>query len=170
MVNAPHAARGPAKAGTNHQGESPRCLKGRGWKTAVEGRSCSWQTKWPWFQRCPSAPRGDGIPQGTGCSGSFARGARRPFHPAGRRRTDREALGLGWAGTRPRARAPGPCGTGFFTGANAPSAGNVSAGPWGRSPPTMLFRPVSTGFRVSVRSHQPAGARNAFCLDCGLRR
>lgn len=164
MVNAPHAARGPAKAGTNHQGESPRCLKGRGWKTAVEGRSCSWQTKWPWFQRCPSAPRGDRIPQGTGCSG-FA-----PSIPqaAGAQTARRWA----WAGRgRDHAPAPlGPCGTGFFTGANAPSAGNVSAGPWGRSPPTMLFRPVSTGFRVSVRSHQPAGARNAFCLDCGLRR
>lgn len=76
MVNAPHVARGPAKAGTNHQGESPRCLKGRGWKTAVEGRSCSWQTKWPWFQRCPSAPPGGRDPAGNRMLGQLrSRGA-----------------------------------------------------------------------------------------------
>lgn len=156
MVNAPHVARGPAKAGTNHQGESPRCLKGRGWKTAVEGRSCSWQTKWPWFQRCPSAPRGDGIPQGTGCSGSFARGARRPFHPAGRRRTDREALGLGWAGTRPRARAPGALRDGLFhRGQRAVSRERFRRAP-GPLAPYDAFPPRFHGF-PRFRPQPPAG-------------
>lgn len=119
MVNAPHAAQGPAKAGTNHQGESPRCLKGRGWKTAVEGRSCSWQTKWPWFQRCPSAPRGDGIPQGTGCSG-FA-----PSIPqaAGAQTARRWA----WAG-RGRDHAPAPLG---------PAGRASSQGPTRRQPGTF---------------------------------